>query len=262
MEIIKSILLGIVQGLTEFLPISSSGHLEIFKVILGFETGLNNNILFTLILHLATSFSVIVVYWNDIIKIFKSIFSIKKDENTYFFSLILISIFPAGIVGFLLEENISNLFDGNIILVGSMLLFTSIILFISDFKIKTTNKLDYVKSFFVGVSQALAIIPGISRSGLTICSSVLMGVNRELAAKFSFLMVLPLIFGSFLKILIFDEIIFNQEIISSYVFGFLSAFISGIFACKWMIILVKKSKMKYFSVYCLALGLICIFFSL
>ena len=262
MEIIKSILLGIVQGLTEFLPISSSGHLEIFKVILGFETGLNNNILFTLILHLATSFSVIVVYWNDINKIFKSIFSIKKDENTYFFSLILISIFPAGIVGFLLEENISNLFDGNIILVGSMLLLTSIILFISDFKIKTTNKLDYVKSFFVGVSQALAIIPGISRSGLTICSSVLMGVNRELAAKFSFLMVLPLIFGSFLKILIFDEIIFNQEIISLYVFGFLSAFISGIFACKWMIVIVKKSKMKYFSLYCLAVGLICIFFSL
>ena len=262
MEIIKSILLGIVQGLTEFLPISSSGHLEIFKVILGFDTGLNNNILFTLILHLATSFSVIVVYWKDINKIFKSIFSMKKDENTYFFYLILISIFPAGIVGFLLEENISNLFDGNIILVGSMLLFTSIILFVSDFKIKTTNKLDYVKSFFVGVSQALAIIPGISRSGLTICSSVLMGVNRELAAKFSFLMVLPLIFGSFLKILIFDEIIFNQEIIGSYVFGFFSAFISGIFACKWMIILVKKSKMKYFSVYCLALGLICIFFSL
>ena len=262
MEIIKSILLGIVQGLTEFLPISSSGHLEIFKVILGFDTGLNNNILFTLILHLATSFSVIVVYWKDINKIFKSIFSMKKDENTYFFSLILISIFPAGIVGFLLEENISNLFDGNIILVGSMLLFTSIILFVSDFKIKTTNKLDYVKSFFVGVSQALAIIPGISRSGLTICSSVLIGVNRELAAKFSFLMVLPLIFGSFLKILIFDEIIFNQEIISSYVFGFLSAFISGIFACKWMIVIVKKSKMKYFSLYCLAVGLICIFFSL
>ena len=262
MEIIKSILLGIVQGLTEFLPISSSGHLEIFKVVLGFETGLNNNILFTLILHLATSFSVIVVYWDDIKKIFKSVLSIKKDENTYFFSLILISIFPAGTVGFFFEEKTSNLFVGNLILVGSMLLFTSIILFISDFKIKTTNKLNYVKSFFVGVSQALAIIPGISRSGLTICSSVLMGVNRELAAKFSFLMVLPLIFGSFLKIIIFDEIIFNQEIISSYVFGFLSAFISGIFACKWMIIIVKKSKMKYFSVYCLALGLICIFFSL
>ena len=262
MEIIKSILLGIVQGLTEFLPISSSGHLEIFKVVLGFETGLNNNILFTLILHLATSFSVIVVYWDDIKKIFKSVLSIKKDENTYFISLILISIFPAGTVGFFFEEKISNLFVGNLILVGSMLLFTSIILYISDFKIKTTNKLDYVKSFFVGISQALAIIPGISRSGLTICSSVLMGVNRELAAKFSFLMVLPLIFGSFLKILIFDEIIFNQEIISSYVFGFLSAFMSGIFACKWMIIIVKKSKMKYFSVYCLALGLICVFFSL
>ena len=262
MEIIKSILLGIVQGLTEFLPISSSGHLEIFKVVLGFETGLNNNILFTLILHLATSFSVIVVYWNDIKKIFKSVLSIKKDKNTYFFSLILISIFPASTVGFFFEEKISNLFVGNLILVGSMLLFTSIILFMSDFKMKTTNKLDYVKSFFVGVSQALAIIPGISRSGLTICSSVLMGVNRELAAKFSFLMVLPLIFGSFLKILIFDEIIFNQEIISLYVFGFLSAFISGIFACKWMIVLVKKSKMKYFSVYCLTLGLICIFFNL
>ena len=262
MEIIKSILLGIVQGLTEFLPISSSGHLEIFKVILGFETGLNNNILFTLILHLATSFSVIVVYWKDIKKIFKSVLRIKKDENTYFFSLILISIFPAGTVGFFFEEKISNLFVGNLILVGSMLLFTSIILFMSDFKMKTTNKLDYVKSFFVGVSQALAIIPGISRSGLTVCSSVLMGVNRELAAKFSFLMVLPLIFGSFLKILIFDELIFNQEIISSYVFGFLGAFISGIFACKWMIVLVKKSKMKYFSLYCLATGLICIFFSL
>ena len=193
MEIIKSILLGIVQGLTEFLPISSSGHLEIFKVILGFETGLNNNILFTLILHLATSFSVIVVYWNDIKKILKSIFRIKKDENTYFFSLILISIFPAGIVGFFFEEKISNLFDGNIILVGSMLLFTSMILFISDFKINTTNKLDYVKSFFVGVSQALAIIPGVSRSGITISIALLLGWERKDATKFSFLLGLPAI---------------------------------------------------------------------
>ena len=143
-----------------------------------------------------------------------------------------------------------------------MLIFTSIILFISDFKTNTTNKFNNPKSFLVGLSQALAILPGISRSGLTICSSVILGINRELAAKFSFIMVLPLIFGSFLKIMIFDEIIFNQEILSSYFFGFISAFISGIFACKWMIVIVKKSKLKYFSIYCLTVGLICIFFNL
>lgn len=262
MEILKSILLGLVQGLTEFLPISSSGHLEIFKVLLVYETGLSNNILFTLVVHLATSFSVIVVFWKDLKKILISTINLKKDEDSHFLKLIIISIIPAGIVGFLFEEKISNFFDGNLVFVGSMLIFTSIILFISDFKTNTTNKFNYPKSFLVGLSQALAILPGISRSGLTICSSVILGINRELAAKFSFIMVLPLIFGSFLKIMIFDEIIFNQEILSSYFFGFISAFISGIFACKWMIVIVKKSKLKYFSIYCLTVGLICIFFNL
>ena len=262
MEIFKSVLLGIVQGLTEFLPISSSGHLEIFKMILGFDTGLNNNVFFTLILHLATSFSVIFVFWSDIKKIFMSVVMLKKDENSVFFLFVMISILPAGIIGFIFEDNISKLFDGNIILVGLMLIFTSLILFASDFKIKTTSKLNYSISFLIGFSQAIAIIPGISRSGLTICSSVLLGINRELAAKFSFIMVLPIIFGSFLKIIIFDEIIFNQQILSSYFFGFISAFMSGIFACKWMIVIVKKSKLKYFSIYCLTLGLICIFFNL
>ena len=176
--------------------------------------------------------------------------------------MIIISMIPAGLVGFFLEEKINQLFNGNLLLVGSMLIITSILLLISD-KIKSKNRnLNTKNSFLIGLAQALAILPGISRSGSTIATSIFIGINRDLAAKFSFLMVLPLIFGSFLKILIFDEIIFNQEIISSYVFGFLSAFISGIFACKWMIILVKKSKMKYFSVYCLDLGLICIFFSL
>ena len=262
MEIIKTFILGIVQGLTEFLPVSSSGHIEIFKEILNFSFDSSNGLFFTLILHLATAMSALIYFWVDVKKIINSILKFKRDKNFNFSIMILVSMIPAGLVGFLYEDKINQLFNGNLLLVGSMLVVTSILLFISD-KIKNLDKELTVKNaFIIGIAQAFAILPGISRSGSTIATSIFLGVNRDLAAKFSFLMVIPVIVGSSLKMIIYDELVFEKTILINYVIGFISALVSGYYACKWMIILVKKSKLIYFSIYCLIVGLISISYSL
>ena len=262
MEIIKTFILGIVQGLTEFLPVSSSGHIEIFKEILNFSFDSSNGLFFTLILHLATAMSALIYFWVDVKKIINSILKFKRDKNFNFFIMILVSMIPAGLFGFLYEDKINQLFNGNLLLVGSMLVVTSILLFISD-KIKNLDKELTVKNaFIIGIAQAFAILPGISRSGSTIATSIFLGVNRDLAAKFSFLMVIPVIIGSSLKMIIYDELIFEKTILINYAIGFISALVSGYYACKWMIILVKKSKLIYFSIYCLIVGLISISYSL
>tara|TARA_B100001996_G_C18612923_1_gene574501 strand:+ start:23 stop:559 length:537 start_codon:yes stop_codon:yes gene_type:complete len=176
--------------------------------------------------------------------------------------MILVSMIPVGLVGFFYEDKINQLFNGNLLLVGSMLVVTSILLFISD-KIKNLDKELTVKNaFIIGIAQAFAILPGISRSGSTIATSIFLGINRDLAAKFSFLMVIPVIVGSSLKMIIYDELVFEKTILINYVIGFISALVSGYYACKWMIILVKKSKLIYFSIYCLIVGLISISYSL
>ena len=262
MEIIKTFILGIVQGLTEFLPVSSSGHIEIFKEILNFSFDSSNGLFFTLILHLATAMSALIYFWVDVKKIINSILKFKRDKNFNFSIMILVSMIPAGLFGFLYEDKINQLFNGNLLLVGSMLVVTSILLFISD-KIKNLDKELTVKNaFIIGIAQAFAILPGISRSGSTIATSIFLGVNRDLAAKFSFLMVIPVIVGSSLKMIIYDELVFEKTILINYVIGFISALVSGYYACKWMIILVKKSKLIYFSIYCLIVGLISISYSL
>ena len=262
MEIIKSFILGIVQGLTEFLPVSSSGHIEIFKEILNFSYDSENGLFFTLILHLATAMSTLIYFWVDVKKIIYSLFKLKKDENFNFSLMIIVSMIPAGLVGFFFENKINQLFNGNLLLVGSMLIITSILLFVSD-KINNLKKeLTVMNAFVIGIAQALAILPGISRSGSTIATSLFLGINRDLAAKFSFLMVIPIIVGSSFKMIIYDNLVFEEVIVINYIVGFLSALISGYYACKWMILLVRKSKLFYFSIYCLIVGLISISYSL
>ena len=262
MDILKSLLLGIIQGLTEFLPVSSSGHLEIFKVFLDFSYDSTNSLFFTLIVHLATALSAIIYFWKDVKEIIMSLISFKKDENTFFAFYILVSMIPAGLAGYFFESEINYLFKGNLILVGFMLILTSLILYLSDRFNNSNKKLNLKSSLIIGFSQALAILPGISRSGATIGTSIFLGLNRDIAAKFSFLMVVPVIFGSSLKIILDNEIEFNNNNISNYLVGFSAALISGYYACKWMIIFVKKSKLIYFSIYCLLIGILSIIYSI
>ncbi|MAR62742.1 MAG: UDP-diphosphatase [Flavobacteriaceae bacterium] len=262
MDILKSLLLGIIQGLTEFLPVSSSGHLEIFKVFLDFSYDSTNSLFFTLIVHLATAISAIIYFWKDIKEIIVSLINFKKDENTFFAFYILVSMIPAGLAGYFFESEINYLFNGNLMLVGFMLILTSLILYLSDRFNNSSKRLNLKSSLIIGVAQALAILPGISRSGATIGTSIFLGLNRDLAAKFSFLMVVPIIFGSSLKIILDNEIEFNNNNISNYLVGFSSALISGYYACKWMIIFVKRSKLIYFSIYCLLIGVLSIIYSI
>ena len=262
MEIIKSFILGVVQGLTEFLPVSSSGHIEIFKELLGLSFESQNGFFFTLILHLATAFSALIYFWNDVKKILQSIIKFKKDEDFHFALMIIVSMIPAGLVGFFLEAKVNQLFNGNLLLVGTMLIITSILLLISD-KIQSQNKkLNIKNSFLIGIAQAFAILPGISRSGSTITTSIFTGINRELATKFSFLMVIPIIFGSSLKMVLFDNIVFDSSVFINHIIGFFAALISGYYACKWMIFFVRKSKLKYFAIYCFIVGILSILYSI
>jgi undecaprenyl-diphosphatase len=261
MDYIESVMLGIIQGLTEFLPISSSGHLEISKVILGNTLSNKESLLFTIVLHCATAFSTIFFFRKELIEIINGLFSSKCNDSHSFSVQIIISMIPAVFIGLFFEENINSLFDGNLILVGSMLFITALLLFLSDFLKMKNNKIGFKNSFLIGMAQAVAILPGISRSGATIASAVILGIDREKAARFSFIMVIPLILGSMAKSLIENDINFQNIDLISLFLGFFSAFFTGLLACKWMISLVKKSKLYYFSIYCVILGSICIIYS-
>lgn len=261
MSILESILLGIIQGLTEFLPVSSSGHLEIAKRLFGDHLLPEESLLMTIVLHSATALSTIVVFRKDILKIIKGLFNTEMNEEKKFSLYIVISMIPAVFVGLLFEEFIESLFDGNMTLVGSMLILTAVLLLFAD-KAKTTEKgVTGISALIIGIAQAIAILPGISRSGATISTSVLLGIDRSKAARFSFLMVIPLILGKMAKDLLEGELngIGNQS--SSLIIGFAAAFISGFVACTWMINLVKKSKLTYFSIYCAVIGVIAIIFA-
>ena len=263
MEWYEAIILGIVQGLTEFLPISSSGHLEIASYIL--KTNPSENLMFTVVVHIATAISIIYVFRKDINEIIKGLIQFKKKQLDFVLK-ILISSVPVGVVGVLFEKEVESFFTGNIVLVGSMLLITAALLFFTYFKKDDFKKnISYTDAIIIGLAQALAILPGISRSGSTISMALLLNVNREKATKFSFLMVLVPIFGILIlkSIKGFTEISETSNLIlfeSSYVFGFISALFSGVFACKMMLKIVKESKLIYFSAYCLLVGSIGIYF--
>ena len=262
MEVIDAILLGIIQGLTEFLPVSSSGHLELGKAILGDNSVPEESLLFTVVLHFATALSTIVVFRKDIYDIIKGVFAFKWNEDTKFVAKIAVSMLPAAIIGFTFESELSTLFGGNIKLVGFMLIITALLLYLADKAKNTSKKVSFSNALVIGFSQAIAMLPGISRSGATISTSVLLGNDKTKAARFSFLMVVPLIFGKIAKDILSGELTYDSQNFSALSIGFVAAFISGLFACTWMIALVKKSKLKYFAYYCVIVGLIAIVFSL
>ena len=257
MGIIEAVILGIVQGLTEFLPVSSSGHLEIAKELLSVSEE-EQNLLMTIVLHAATALSTIIIFRKDITTIIAGLFQFKWNEEAQFSVKIILSMIPAAIVGLFFEDEIESLFGGQIVLVGSMLLLTGLLLFLADKAKKTDKKVSILNSILIGIAQAIAILPGISRSGATICTSVLLGVDREKAARFSFLMVVPLILGKMAKDMLSGDLATESTNILPLIFGFIAAFITGLVACKWMIRLVKKSQLKYFAYYCFAVGIISI----
>lgn len=261
MEIIDAIILGIVQGLTEFLPVSSSGHLELGKAILGDNSLPKESLLFTVVLHFATALSTMVVFRKDILTIIKGVLKFEWNEDLQFVSKIVISMIPAVIIGVFFEEQLEQLFSGNILLVGFMLIITALLLFFADKAKNTNKKVSFSNAFVIGVSQAVAMLPGISRSGATISSSVLLGNDKTKAARFSFLMVVPLIFGKIAKDILGGELTYENTNFTILSIGFVAAFVAGLFACTWMISLVKKSKLSYFSAYCAIVGVIAIIWS-
>lgn len=262
MDIFESLILGVIQGLTEFLPVSSSGHLEIGKAILGNQFEEKESLIFTIILHAATAMSTVFVFRKDILDILKGLFQTDNNEARLFSLKIILSMIPAALVGLFFEDWIAALFNENLLLVGAMLLITAALLFLADRAKETQNDVTNLNAILIGIVQAVAILPGISRSGATIATAVLLGLDRQKAARFSFLMVLPLIFGSMAKsILDFEGGEQNLEWLPISI-GFIAAFITGILACQWMIALVKKSQLKYFSLYCIIVGSIALIYGL
>lgn len=263
-SVFAAILLGIIQGLTEFLPVSSSGHLEITTFILehfGSEGLPEENILMTVVLHAATALSTLFIFRDEVAQIFRGFLQFKWNEEFQFSLKIIISMVPAAVVGVLFDEQIDALFGGRILLVGSMLIVTGLLLFIADKAKNTTQSVNFGQSLIIGIAQAIAILPGISRSGATISTSVILGIDREKAAQFSFLMVVPLIFGKMAKDILSGEMASESAALIPLIAGFVAAFITGLIACKWMISLVKKSQLKYFSYYCFTIGILAIIFT-
>ncbi len=262
MDILEAIILGIIQGLTEFLPVSSSGHLELAKAILGDTSVPEESLTFTVVLHFATALSTLVIFRKEVAEIFKGLFQFSWNEQSKFSVKIILSMIPAVVVGLLFEEQLESFFGGKIFLVGCMLILTALLLLLAD-KAKNTNKeVSFTNAVIIGVSQAIAMLPGISRSGATISTSVLLGIDRTKSARFSFLMVVPLIFGKIAKDILGGDLNFQSSEIIPISAGFIAAFVAGLLACNWMIALVKKSKLSYFSIYCAVVGTIAIVFTL
>lgn len=265
-EVLKALLVGIVQGLTEFLPVSSSGHIVIAQEMLNIHFEDEENLFFAIVLHFATALSTIVIFRKDIISIFTGLFQFRNNEEFRFSLKIVLSMVPAALVGILLKDTLEEFFS-NLLLVGCMLLITAILLFFAD-KAKHTGKaVGFGDSFVIGIAQGFAaLLPGLSRSGSTISTSILLGNDKSKATRFSFLMVLPLILGATAKMFLDAQegsaLAIESLPYSALVAGFLSAFISGLFACKWMISIVNKAKLTYFSVYCVLVGVSVIVYSL
>lgn len=259
MDILQSFLLGLIQGLTEFLPISSSGHLALGRYILGGDTEMG--ITFEVVVHFGTLCSIVIYYKNEILdlikaglRFLKSPSVAKEDHQVKTIGFILISMIPAFIVGFTLKDSIEDIFM-NPLLVSGMLIVTGVILFLTKFSKNPEGKVTTGKAFLIGISQALAMIPGISRSGSTISTSLYLGISREEAANFSFLMVIPVIAGA--MILQMGEAIeagIDNSEITSLLVGFFTAFISGYYALKYLIIILKKQGFHYFAYYCWLVG--------
>lgn len=254
MTYLEAILLGIIQGLTEFLPVSSSGHLELAKALFGDDSMPRESMLMTVVLHGATALSTLIVFRNEVIELIRGLFKFKWNQETRFLVFIAISMVPATCIGLLFENEIEGFFSGQYLLVGSMLIITGILLFLADRSKNTSKNLGFWSALIVGTAQAIAILPGISRSGATIATSVLLKIDRTKAARFSFLMVVPLILGKMIKDISGGAFIDSTINLGHVGVGFIAALLTGILACRWMIKLVRKSKLSWFGIYCLIIG--------
>jgi undecaprenyl-diphosphatase len=257
----EALILGLVQGLTEFLPVSSSGHLEIGKVLLNVE--IKENITFTVLVHFATVLSTITVFSREIRDLLKGLMAFRWNDETRYISKILLSMIPVLLVGILYREEVESLFSGNLVLVGGALLFTALLLISTQLVKSGHKKIPFLDALIIGIAQAVAVIPGISRSGATISTGLLLRNNREEVARFSFLMVLlPIIGAAGLDILSISSGTEGGAIpIYSLVIGFFAAYISGYLACNWMIRLVKKGNLFWFALYCAIIGTLSIIFA-
>ena len=260
MNWIEALILGLVQGLTEFLPVSSSGHLEIGKALFGIHS--EQSLIFTVVVHGATVLSTIVVFRKEIAKLFEGLFKIEWNSETQFITKLLVSMVPVAIVGLFFKDFVESLFQSNVAFVGIMLVITATILTLSFYAKSKNKEISFLDSFIIGIAQAFAVLPGISRSGSTIATGLLLGNKKEKIAEFSFLMVIIPILGENFLDLIKGDFVSNATIGTlPLVVGFIAAFISGLFACKWMVEIVKRGKLIYFAIYCLIIGLVAIFFA-
>ena len=256
----EALILGLVQGLTEYLPVSSSGHLAIGATLFGVNG--EDNLAFTVMVHVATVLSTLVILWKEIDWIVKGVFKFKMNEETKYFLKILISMIPVGIVGVFFKDTVEEIFGSGLLIVGCMLLVTALLLIFSYYaKPRQKEKISLKDAFIIGLAQAVAVMPGLSRSGSTIATGLLLGNKKEKLAQFSFLMVIPPILGEALLDLLKGlkgEQTFGGVDTLPLVVGFCAAFISGCFACKWMINIVKKGKLVYFGIYCAIAGAVTI----
>lgn len=250
----EAMVLGLIQGLTEFLPVSSSGHLEIAKSLFGINP--ESSFYFTIAVHGATVLSTLVVFWNEIVRLTKGALRFKMNEETSYVLKLIVSMIPVGIAGILLKDPIEKMFSGNIIFVGLMLLVTAALLGMAHFFKKRDRNIGYIDALIIGIAQAIAVIPGISRSGATISTGLMIGNKKEEIAKFSFLMVLVPVIGANLLEIFSGEVTTSTTGIGIIIIGFITAFVSGYMACRWMIELVKRSKLIWFSIYCTIAGLL------
>ena len=257
---LEALILGIIQGLTEYLPVSSSGHLTIGSALFGIEG--EENLAFTIVVHVATVFSTLVILWKEIAWIFKGLFKFQMNAETRYAVNILVSMIPIGIVGVFFKDTVEAIFGSGLLIVGCMLLLTASLLTFSYYaKPRQKENISIRDAFIIGVSQACAVMPGLSRSGTTIATGLLLGNNKAKMAQFSFLMVIPPILGEALLDVVKmmkGENIAGDIPMMSLVIGFLAAFISGCIACKWMINIVKKGKLIYFAIYCAIAGVVTI----
>lgn len=256
MDTLQAILLGIVQGLTEFLPVSSSGHLQIAKELLGVE--IEQNITFDVTLHAATVLSTIVVLWSELWRLIKGCFSRRFNEEQAYVLKVILSMIPAGVVGVLFADEIEALFS-SLWFVGLMLLLTAALLSFAYYaKPRQKSDISYRDAFVIGLAQAAATMPGLSRSGSTIATGLLLGDEKSSVAHFSFIMVIPVILGKMLLDIVSGEMATMSVPTEALVSGFIAAFISGALACRFMIEIVKRGRLIWFAAYCAIVGCICL----
>lgn len=260
METLQAILLGIVQGVTEFLPVSSSGHLQIAKALLGVE--MEENLTFDIVLHAATVLSTIVVLWGEVWRLLKGLFSRHFNEEQAYVLKIVVSMIPIGVIGFMFEDQINAMLEKPyvLVIVGAMLLLTAALLSFAYYaRPRIKERISYLDALIIGLAQAVAAMPGLSRSGSTIATGLLLGNKKESVAQFSFLMVLAPILGKMLLDILDGKFSGAMEVpTSSFVAGFIAAFVTGCLACKFMIEIVKRGKLVWFAAYCALAGVVSI----